>query len=147
MAHLPAQQKLCRAKVGAEATHKIPRQSPAMLSGHSQPKGWRARPGRGSELKGRSKGALSRKHSPIRCHTWNKQEEIPRQPTLEDLGLSIPPGIPAMPTAEHPGKLVRRRAKSLSCMLSCPEITEGIKSQAALAEAPGEPSLHTCQPS
>ena len=59
-----------------------------------------------------------------------KQEEMLRQPTLGDPGLSTPlgaGGIPVMLTGEHPSKLVGRRAESLSCTLSCPEITKGIK--------------------
>lgn len=52
-----------------------------------------------------------------------------------------------MISEEHLGKLVRQRAENLSCRLFCPEITKGIKQEAALAEAPGDPGLPTCQPS
>lgn len=61
--------KSCTEQRGAEA-RKIPRQSSALLSEHGEPREWRARPmppGRGIELKGKNKGALSRKHSPIHC--------------------------------------------------------------------------------
>lgn len=49
---------------------KIPHRPSSLLSEHGDPRGWRAQPvppGRHKELKGKNRGALSRKHSPIHC--------------------------------------------------------------------------------